>query len=86
MLRDLYFLLGHCGYSKKVNGKHTLLSESQDLRTRQLPGYIGSVKKTDNILLYLYLFNNLWKILISALMRYIFVVHCVGERCIVKDV
>lgn len=55
-------------------------------KTSGLGNYIGSVKKTDNILLYLYLFNNLWKILISALMRYIFVVHCVGERCIVKDV
>lgn len=84
MLHDLYFLLGHCGYSKKINGKHALLSESQDLRT--VGNYSGSVKKTDNILFYLYLFNNLWKILISALMRYIFVVHCVGERCIVKNV
>lgn len=55
-------------------------------KTSGLGNYIWSVKKTDNILLYLYLFNNLWKILISALMRYIFVVHCVGERCIVKDV
>lgn len=51
-----------------------------------LGNYIGSVKKIDNILLYFYFFNNLWKILISVLMRYIFVVYCVGERCIVKDV
>lgn len=51
-----------------------------------LGNYIWSVKKIDNILLYFYFFNNLWKILISVLMRYIFVVYCVGERCIVKDV